>query len=230
MELILYWLSAAVLLGFAVWLSSLLARTGSMAAAFTLIVTLGLVYDNGVIAAGNLIGAGNLLEALNWPRYVIHAFATPLLAMVSFDLARRFGLRWASQSGWKIAFWAFTVLLIAYGVVFELLPLSLVAENSDGIISYGPAGGASFPLPAVATMVPLTVIGLILWVKRGFAWLAVGSLLALVGFGVAPALDFTVLGQIAEVALIGGISLSESHLANSSPFRRPAAARPLRAH
>ena len=228
MELILYWLSAIVLLAFAVWISSLLARTGSMAAAFTLIVTLGLVYDNGVIAAGNLIGTGPLLEALNWPRYVIHAFATPLLVMVSLDLARRFGLRWAGQSGWRIAFWAFTVLLIGYGVVFELLPLSLVAENNDGIVSYGPAGGAGFPLPAIATMVPLIFIGIILWVKRGWAWLAVGSVLAVVGFGVAPALDFTVLGQIAEVALIGGITLSESHLA--SPRGHPAAARPLRAH
>lgn len=230
MELILYWLSAAVLLVLAIWLSSLLARTGSLAAACTLIVTLGLVYDNGVIAAGNLIGAGPLLEALNWPRYVIHAFATPLLVMVSFNLARRFGLQWASRSGWRLGFWALTVLLIGYGVVVELLPLSLVAENNDGIVSYGPAGGAGFPLPAIVTMLPLTVIGIILWIRRGWPWLAVGSLLAFAGFGVAPALDFTVLGQIAEVVLIGGIALSESHLTNDTALRRPAAARPLRAH
>jgi len=54
MELILYWLSALVLLAFAVWQASLLSRTGSMAALFTLIVTLGLVCDNGIIAAGGL--------------------------------------------------------------------------------------------------------------------------------------------------------------------------------
>jgi len=112
MELILYWLSALVLLAFAVWQASLLSRTGSMAALFTLIVTLGLVYDNGIIAAGSLIGTGPLLEALNWPRYVIHAFATPLLVMVSFDLARRFGLRWAELPQWRTAFWVFTVQLI----------------------------------------------------------------------------------------------------------------------
>ncbi len=213
MELFLYWLSAAVLLLLAIWLGRLLSVTRSVAALFALIVTLGLVYDNGVIAAGSLIGEGRLLEALNWPRYVIHAFATPLLVIVPLDQARRAGLSWAAQSVWRTVHWVLTLLLIAYGVIYELLPLSLVAEAENGILSYAPAGGAGFPVPAMVTMVVLTVIGIILWSARGWPYLALGALLAFIGFGVAPALDFTVLGQIAEVVLIGGIAMTESWLA-----------------
>lgn len=224
MELILYWLSAAVLLLLAIWLGRLLAATRSLAALFTLIVTLGLVYDNGIIAAGSLIGEGPLLEALNWPRYVIHAFATPLLVIVPLDQASRAGLSWAGQSAWRVLLWGLTLLLIAYGVIYELLPLSLVAEAENGVLSYAPAGGAGFPVPAIATMVVLTVIGIILWSARSWPYLALGALLAFIGFGVAPALDFTVLGQIAEVVLIGGIALTENWLAQRA--RPSTASRP----
>lgn len=213
MELILYWLATAVLLLLAVWLAGLFAQTRSLAALFTLIVAIGLVYDNGIIAAGSLIGTGPLLEALNWPRYVIHAFATPLLVIVALDLAQRYGLAWSTRTGWSAAFWVLTVLLVAYGVVVELLPLSLVAESSGGVTSYAPAGGSGFPLPAMVTMVALTAVGVLIWVRKSWPWLGLGAILAFIGFGVAPALDFTVLGQFAEVVLIGGISLSESRLA-----------------
>lgn len=208
MELLLYWLATAVLLVLAVWLSRLFGRTRSLAALFTLLVTIGLVYDNGIIAAGGLIGEGLLLEALNWPRYVIHAFATPLLVIVALDLAQRFGLGWSRNTAWPAVFWTVTILLIAYGVVVELLPLSLVAESGDGIISYGPAGGASFPVPAMVTMVALTAVGVLIWISKSWPWLELGAILAFIGFGVAPALDFTVLGPFAEVVLIGGIAMS----------------------
>ncbi len=213
MELFLYWLSAIVLAGLAVWLARLWGRTRSLAALCALIVTAGLVYDNGIIAAGSLIGAGPLLEALNWPRYVIHAFATPLLIVAGLDFARRARLGWAQQRGWQLVLLGVAAAMIVYGVVFELLPLSLVAESEGGIVSYGPEGGASMPVPALVTMVVLTAVGVALWVARGWSWLTISSLLAVAGFGLAPALEFEVLGQIAEVVLIGGIAMTERWLA-----------------
>ncbi len=209
MELALYWLSAAVLLSLALWLGGLYARSHSLGALCALIVTIGLIYDNGVIAAGSLIGTGPLLEALNWPRYVIHAFATPLLIIVALDFARRSDLAWASRTAGRYGLIGLTLAIIAYGVIFELLPLSLVAESADGVLSYVPAGGAGFPMPAMVTMVVLAAVGIILWAAQGWPWLGVGALLAFAGFGLAPALDFEVLGQVAEVVLIGGIAVTE---------------------
>ncbi len=209
MELALYWTSAAVLLALAIWLGGLYRRGRSIAALCTLIVAAGLIYDNAVIAAGSLMGPGPLLEALNWPRYVVHAFATPLLIIVALDFAHRWNLAWASRPLGRFGLIGLTLAMIAYGVIFELLPLSLVVESADGVISYAPAGGAGVPVPAMATMVALAAVGIILWAVRGWPWLAVGALLAFVGFGLAPALDFEVLGQLAEVVLIGGIAVTE---------------------
>src|SRR5690625_7230766 len=100
------------------------------------------------------------------------------------------------------AFWLATLAMIAYGVVAELLPLSIEAQRENGILSYAPVGGSGFPLPAVVTIIILTGVGMAIWRACGFSWLGVLSLLAIVGFSVGPGLDFPPLGQFAEVGLV----------------------------
>src|SRR5690625_1420333 len=99
------------------------------------------------------------------------------------------------------AFWLATLAMIAYGVVAELLPLSIEAQRENGILSYAPVGGSGFPLPAVITIVILTAVGVAIWRARGFPWLGVLSLLALVGFSVGLARDFPLLDELPENAL-----------------------------
>lgn len=113
-----------------------------------------------------------------------------------------------------------TLAMIAYGVVIELLPLTLEASFEDGILSYSPAGEVGAPIPAIVTMVVLAVTGIALSVKHRYHWLTVGALLAFAGFGLAPALEFAVLGQLAEVVLIGGIALTEVWLVSRSAVVR----------
>lgn len=228
MELFLYWLSGAVLLALAFWLQALYGQSRSTAAICALLVTLGLVYDNCTIAAGTLIGEGPLLEALNWPRYVIHALATPLLIIVSLDLGRHAGISWMTGRSGGAFLVLLTLAMIAYGVVVELLPLTLEASFEDGILSYSPAGEVGPPVPAMVTMVVLAVTGLALTFRHRYPWLTAGALLAFAGFGLAPVLEFDVLGQIAEVVLIGGIALTEVWLLSGSAVTRTVrpAARP----
>src|SRR5690625_1809936 len=88
MYTLLYLLAALILAGLAVPLARLLGAGFSAGLLGALIVTLGLVYDNGILAAGSLIGEGPLLENLNWARYVIHAFGTPLLFIYALHAAR----------------------------------------------------------------------------------------------------------------------------------------------
>jgi len=122
------------------------------------------------------------------------------------------------------AFWLATLAMIAYGVVAELLPLSIEAQRENGILSYAPVGGSGFPLPAVITIVILTAVGVAIWRARGFPWLGVLSLLAIVGFSVGPALDFAPLEQFAEIALITAILITERWLRLPALQRAGAAA------
>lgn len=212
MDTFLYVLVTLVLLGLAVALARLAGRRAALGTVCALIVTVGLVYDNAVIAAGAPLGSGPLLEGLSWPRYLIHALGTPLLVLFGWDAAVRAGLEWARRPAWRSAFWLLTLALIAYGVIVDLLPLSLEPTREGGILTYTPVGGSSFPLPAVVTMAALLAVGAALWWARGWAGLAVGSLLAAAGFGLAPALGSDVVGQVAEVVLIGAILLTERWL------------------
>ena len=212
MYTLLYLLAALILAGLAVPLVRLLGAGFSAGLLGALIVTLGLVYDNGILAAGSLIGEGPLLENLNWARYVIHAFGTPLLIIYALHAARSSDLGWARPRAAGATFWLVTLAMIAYGIVVELLPLSLEAQRENGILSYAPVGGSGFPLPAVVTIIILTGVGMAIWRACGFPWLGVLSLLAIVGFSVGPALDFAPLEQFAEIVLVTAILITERWL------------------
>lgn len=208
--MILYLATATVLAGLAVYLARLLARRPTLGAAFVLLVIVGLVYDNGVIGLGSAVGGGATLEALSWPRYVIHAFATPLLIFAAYELARRAGAGWAHRSAWRATATLLTLGMIAYGVAFELLPIELVAETADGVTTYVPAEPTGTPIPALVTALWLLVVGVALWFERGWAALALASLVSIVGFGLGPALGLPIVGQVAEVILMTGLVASEA--------------------
>ena len=119
---------------------------------------------------------------------------------------------WARRPSWRAFFVVVTVALIVYGVIVDLLPLRLEAETVDGVLSYAPAGGSAFPLPAAVTMGVVLAVGIWLWRVPGWPWLAVLTAAASVLFGVAPALGVPVVGQAAEVVLLAGILVTERWL------------------
>jgi len=230
-----YALVAAALFVLSVLLATSLVRRFSLAALCGLIVAVGLVYDNTVIALGSTIGEGRLLLGLNWIRYLIHALATPLLVMFAWDAAARAGrptragrlvddgrsatsrssgaqTSWARRPAWRSFFVLVTLALIAYGVLVDLVPLQLQAETVDGVLSYAPAGGSPFPLPAAVTMGVILAVAIWLWRVPGWPWLALLTAVASVLFGVAPALGVPVVGQAAEVVLIAAILFTERWL------------------
>ena len=212
MTLVLYAFTALILVALSVALWRAVLPDPTVGGIGALIVSLGLVYDNTVIALGRFLGEGGLLLALNWPRYVIHAFATPLLIVFAWDAARRARLGWARGDFWRIFFWLLTLVMIAYGVIFELLGTRLEFTIERGVASYSSSEPGGVPVPAVATVLALLAVGISLWRSRSFAALAIASVLSIVGFSVAPSADLPVVGQLAEVALIGGILLTETWL------------------
>ena len=176
---------------------------------YSLLVTVviaGLVYDNLVLGAGRWVGEGALLEALSWPRFVVHALATPLLVIVGFGAARSFGLRWAARRDLHAAACSVAVVLLLWGLVTEVVGLDLRPEWAGGVLSYGAATSAT-PVPAIATILVLLAFGAMLWRTCGWPWLALGAavMFAASGLGgVSPLLT-----NVGELALAAALVATE---------------------
>ena len=176
---------------------------------YTLLVVVvlgGLVYDNLVLGLGRWLGEGSLLEAASWPRFVVHALATPLLVIVGFGAARSFGLRWAARRDLHAAACGLATVLIVWGLATEVVGLDLRAEWEGGVLSYG-AADPSAPVPAIATILALLAVGVALWRTCSWPWLAVGAGVMFVASGlggVAPLLT-----NVGELALAASLVATE---------------------
>jgi hypothetical protein len=169
------------------------------------VVAAGLVYDNGIVALGSTIGAGDLLLALNLPRFVVHALVTPLLIVFAAGAARDAGLAWARPRAVRAGFWLLTAALVVYGVVTELVGLTLVPGREGDALRYSAAESA-LPVPAVATVVVLLVVGVALLVRARSGWMLLGAAVMFAASAV-PAVPLAV-GNLGEVALIAGLALT----------------------
>lgn len=169
-------------------------------------VLAGLVYDNVVLGLGRWLGEGGLLEGLTWPRFVVHALATPLLVIVGFGAARSFGLRWAGRRDLHAVACSLATLLVVWGLVTEVVGLDLRAEWDGGVLGYG-AATSSVPVPAIATILALLGVGAVLWRTCGWPWLAIGAGAMFVASGlggVSPLLT-----NVGELALAAALVATE---------------------
>lgn len=167
-------------------------------------LTIGLVYDNGMVAVGRFIGEGPLLEALNHPRFVIHALITPTLVIVAVGMARRCGAAWARKRWVHAVFCLVATALIVYGVVTEVLGLELEVERDGDAVRYS-AVEASAPIPSIVAIVVLIAVGIAVW-RRGGYWMAIGAAIMFVAAAI-QSLPL-VLANTGEVALVVGLVLT----------------------
>jgi hypothetical protein len=168
-------------------------------------VAAGLVYDNGIVALGSTIGAGDLLLALNLPRFVVHALVTPLLIVFAAGAARDSGLAWARPRAVRAGFWLLAAALIVYGIVTELVGLTLVPGHEGDALRYSAAESA-VPVPAVTTVLVLLLVGAALLVRARSGWMLLGAAVMFAASAV-PTAPLAV-GNLGEVALIAGLALT----------------------
>lgn len=209
MQIFLHLTVAAIQLALAGVLNLQLQARWTLGLLFTLLVTVALVYDNTVIGVGAWIGEGQLLATLNWLRYIIHALLTPLLAVFAIQAVMRANLPWSLGRLWAPLTGSLVIAMIIYGISIDLIGLQLEPELDRGLLSYVPVGEAPLPIPAFVTAALIVAVGIALWVQRGTKRLALFSIAAVICFGLGPALDQPVIGQVGELLLIGGIMLSE---------------------
>ncbi|MGW0788602.1 hypothetical protein ACWD04_10175 [Streptomyces sp. NPDC002911] len=198
---------------------------GLLAAVPTLVCS-ALVWDNGVIAVGTLTGAGSLLQTISVPRFALHALLTPFLVLWSLSAANHAGLRWARRRRVRGTAVGLTVLLVAAGVLHDIIGLSLRTERWAGTLRYvNDAASPTGPLPAIITGLVVLSAGIVLWRCTGFAWLAITAAVMVAVSGAAA--QIPALGNAGEVVLDVGLLLTVRQLsprgvrpARSVPTRR----------
>lgn len=176
-------------------------------AAVPAVVCSALVWDNAVIAVGSLTGTGPLLQAMSVPRFAAHALLTPFLVLWSLSAVDRAGLSWARRKPVRRTTVALTVVLVAAGVVHDILSLSLRPERWAGSLRYvNDAASPVGPLPAVITGLVVLSAGIVLWRCTGFGRLALTA--AVMVAVSAAAAQVPVLGNAGEVVLNTGLLLT----------------------
>lgn len=198
--------SAAYLLLLA-WGIALVVRRGQVIVSdAALLVFAALVYDNAVLGLGSFIGEGAALEAANAARYWLHAFITPLLVLVSWDMLRRAGVRWAKSTWAMIVALVITIALIVYEVVVGAAPAQLVAEREYGILSYSNENAPDGPpIMVLVVAAALLLAGVYLWKRQGWPWLCLATVLMVIGSAVPIPLPSGAITNAFELILLVGV-------------------------
>lgn len=145
-----------------------------------LAVLVGLTYDNLVIAIGSFVGESDLLKTLNAGRFAIHALVTPLLAIFGLGILRSAGLGWAQNKVWHAVICIFATALVGLGAFTDIVRLELAPRALADTLRYVNVAVKGPPIPSILTIIALIVMGVFLWRKTGWQWLALGALVMFV--------------------------------------------------
>ena len=168
---------------------------------FLALMIIGLTYDNFVIGLGRFIGEGELLRSLNIPRYLLHAFFTPLMIMVGLFLARNAGIAWARSQRSLYIFGGITTAMILLGGYVDVLNLDLVFEHRFDTMRYANDFAVGPPIPAIIAIILLIVCGVAIFRQTRWVWLAAGAVAMFIASAGGSAFGvFTNLGELALAA------------------------------
>ncbi|NDZ95785.1 hypothetical protein G3I13_06625 [Streptomyces sp. SID6673] len=190
------------MLGLCIVAVRLRARVGGIAVVVAAILV-GLAYDNVAVAIGRLIGYGDVLLAINLPRFWIHAIVTPLLIVVAGVLVGRLGVTQIRDRNIALAGWALVAMLIAIGVVEDIVRARLVPEDAGDALRYVNAQAQGPPLPAIITILALIVLGVMAWRRVGFPWLFIGAIVMLIAAAAGSAVLW--IGNLGELVLLAAV-------------------------
>jgi len=165
------------------------------------ILLLLLWFDVMTVAIGGWLGDGALLQLMSRIRYTWFYLTMPLLLIAVGALARQADFAWAKPK-WVIGL----ICVIASAFIVSDVPRILTAEfqvacyadtlRHVGRVAIGEAcrGGVegaggwftSFSIPIV--FLSVTLMGVLLWVRRGWPWLAISALLFMASTAIPAAL------------------------------------------
>ncbi len=164
-----------------------------------------LVYDNLVIGLGWLIGEGAGLQALNLPRFWLHAIVTPLFGVVGLWLARNAAVDWAWSRKAAISFGVLLALMIGLGLYNDVLNLRMAPVYSGETVRYKNAATAGPPLAALTVMMMLIFCGIGIFIRTRWSMLLISTVAA---FGIiAFAASLGLVANLGEICMVAGLVL-----------------------
>ncbi len=209
----LYALFALVQLALGVWAVALYRRRPSLGAFTVALPIVLLVWDNAVVAVGAFVGQGALLRLLSYPRFVGHAFLTPIWIVTAFEFARRAGVPWLQGRGSRTAEWSLYGAMVVLGAIRSLVLLDMQPVRQAELLYYTNVGGFSGPpIPALVMVIVVIAAGVLLLRRLGWPWMLAGGVIMFLAAAVpTSAVGFWV-SNLGEVCLSLALVLTEGYL------------------
>lgn len=148
-----------------------------------LFVLFGLFYDNLVIGTGRFIGEGQFLASLSALRFWLHAFLTPLLVIFVWQICQNLKFNWTNSETAKVMLFLITIGLILYEWYQSIRKLELQANWERDVLVYESVVQQSNPLMVIIATIIVGLVGILLWKKYKFYWLAIGTIVMIIGSG-----------------------------------------------
>lgn len=210
---VFYLIIAAGLLAVTIWSISLLRRSFSLGALLMVLPTAALIYDNLIAGLGSTIGQGQLLQTLSVGRYLGHVFLPALWIYTALALAHRSGIAWPGREWVRWGSWLLILLLTVAMIFTDLAGMSLVVEYEGDALRYVNENRFAGP-PIAATTMTLLVIGLgvAVWRRSGWPWMAAGALFMLLAGTVLHAALGSVATNIGELLFATSLVATEAHV------------------
>lgn len=158
------WIFTAIHCGFLVLFLRRHKATGNILFLLSGLVTVGLLYDALILSLGTVLPLGGALKALSRMRFVSHGGLIPLIFPICAYAMN-------AKKGILRAVWIFTGALILLGIA-EGFSTVLDAREVAGVVRYASGEGTPGWAEAVSsvlsygTVVPLILVGILVWVKQ----------------------------------------------------------------
>ncbi|MBQ8518302.1 MAG: hypothetical protein IJ455_01695 [Agathobacter sp.] len=182
---VLLWVIVAIHVVFMVVLFTGYKKSKNMLYLLSGLITFGLFYDALILALGGVMTDGALLEGLSRVRFVSHGALIPLIfAICAYALNLK-------NVALKVV-WAFTGILVVLGIA-EGFAVELVLKDAANIIRYASGDGTPAWAEAVSgvlsygTVIPLMIVGIIVWVKQKTPTLFLSGFLMFLFSALGPA-------------------------------------------
>lgn len=159
-------------------------RKKSKVAFWSGVLTLGLILDAAIIGLGSVLPQSTLSE-ISPIRFIAHGLLIPLLFPIC-----AYALNFRKLP--MVLVWMFTVLVMAFGVAQALVTV-LEPKELAGVVRYAAGEGTPRWAEAISrvlsfgTVIPMMIVGVIVWIKEKTPHLFLSGLLMFVFSALGPA-------------------------------------------